>query len=320
MTKMFEIGVAQRGRPHLLADLAELLLFVGYDSITELSHASLRVYVKEMPAAAEDADSEVPVREPSQKELQERELEDCWTQLEYRERVFKAFYPFAVEGDRLIWKEGKDAKREIYLFLLACARLRSFGRKARQAAARAFVELAREAMRSLVGPGFHVRIFDANSDDRKNYYGTDLRQALRQLGKDLAAHAIHEDHIDKKDPAGDAGLDLIAVRCFEDAASGHYAIFGQAACRESEWPAKRFEGHPQAYRAFFSLLNNPESAIFIPICYRLATGEWVDSSSGSGCLVIDRLRLIALLQERLKSATSIFKASCKPVMSQLKAA
>jgi hypothetical protein len=320
-TKNFEIGVAHRARPHLLADLAELLLFVGYDAISDLSHASLRVYLKEMPASAEDADDNHPAaNDPAEKEGTERELEDCWTQLEYREGAFKAFYPFKVDGDRLLWKKKQDPKHQIYLFLLACSRLRSFSKSMRQSAAKAFVEIAREAMRSLAGPSFDVRIFDANSDDRKTYYGTDLRVALRKLGEDFAAHAIHDEHINKKDPAGDAGLDLVAIRRFSDSASGHYTILGQAACRETEWPAKRFEASPQSMRAFFNLLNNPEYIIFIPMCYRRANGEWVDSSSGSGCLVVDRLRLIALLEERMTKANAVFNAKCKALIPQLRVA
>jgi hypothetical protein len=323
MTMTFEIGVSYTARPHLLADLAELLLLVRYDRASELSHASFRTYLKEMAASAEDAedDSFSASTEPKEKDATDRELEDCWAQLEYRMKVFDSFYPFSVSGDRLLWRRGRrSTKQRVYLFLLACARLRSFARSFRQTAASAFVEMAREALRALAGAGAEVRIFDANSDDRRGYYGVDLRVALKTLGKDLAAHAIHNAHIDSISASGDAGLDLVAVHPFNDSASGHHAILGQCASRETEWPAKRFEAHPLALGAYFHILHGPENVVFIPGCFRNATGEWVASAKTTGCLLVDRLRLLRLLDERWNSAQAIFKEKCDALVTQLETA
>lgn len=321
MSMEFNVGVTHRSRPHLLADLAELILVVKYDGTDELSKVRLESLVKEIPSSAEEIDEEESESEAAgqyAEELAECHLEDCWAQLEYRQAVFDDFYPFVVEGDILRWKPGTIAtSSKLYIFLLICARLRSFPRGVRQMAARRFVDVSSEAMRQLVGSGCIVRIFDANSQDRRDHYSTDLRTALNILADQLAAHSVHQATIDGVSSSGDEGLDLVAVRNFADTASGSYAIFGQCAARETEWPDKTLEAHPINFEGFFTLLNKPENAVFIPVCYRKADGKWVDSSKVCGCLLLDRLRILKLIKSEMEKIPGIVASYCDPLLTQI---
>jgi hypothetical protein len=201
----FNLGVLHQTQPHLFADLAELILAVRYDDNDELSQTKLDHLLKEMPHDLDELDEDY---------IPDDTLEDCWTQLEYRHSVFDEFYPFVVKNDQLLWKAGQPTDKQcLYLFLLICSRLRSFENSGgfRQYAAKAFTQICREALQVLSGENAVVRIFDANSDDRRNHYGTDLRLAMKKLAQEMGGCNINESEIAKLSSSGDYGLDLIAV-------------------------------------------------------------------------------------------------------------
>jgi hypothetical protein len=306
----FNLGVLHQTQPHLFADLAELILAVRYDNNDELSQAKLEHLSKEMEHDL-DENGYIP----------NSTLEDCWTQLEYRQSVFAEFYPFVIESDRLLWKAGQLTDKQcLYLFLLVCSRLRSFENNGfRQYAAKAFTQVCREALQVLSGENAVVRIFDANSDDRRNHYSTDLRLAMKKLAQEMGAHCIHETEIDKLSSSGDYGLDLIAVHNFGDGAVGSYNIVGQCGAQETEWPSKTLEAHPIKLMGLFTLLNQPDNLMFIPLSYREATGSWVATHKLSGCLLIDRYRILHLLNKKWHEVYSTFqtKNTYLPLLQQV---
>jgi len=314
----FEIGVSHRSRPHLLADLVELILAVKYDNVSELSQAAFQIILKEMPGADDDNSANDALTDAQAKDNIELALEDCWNHLEYRQAVFGKHYPFHIDGDRLLWRRAKPTLDcQMYLFL----RLRSFTpQRVRGTAASAFVGMCREAMRALATDNANVRIFDANSDDRKSHYGTDLRKALRVLARELAAHQIHEVEIDKASSSGDARLDIIASYGFNDPGAGTFSILAQCAARETEWPSKTLEASPRNLLPYFTLLNNPENLLFIPVCFRTSTGDWVRAADTNGCILIDRVRILELLSQRGNAARTQFKKECSPILETLSAA
>jgi hypothetical protein len=309
----FNLGVSHQTQPHLFADLAELILAVRYDNNDDLSQAKLEHLLKEMPHDLDELDEEY---------IPDDTLEDCWTQLEYRQSVFVEFYPFVVKNDQLLWKAGQRTDKEcLYLFLLVCSRLRSFENSGgfRQYAAKAFTQICREALQVLSGENAVVRIFDANSDDRRNHYGTTLRLAIKKLGEEMGADNFNEAEIAKLKGTGDNGLDLIAIHNFDDGAVGSYNIVGQCGAQETEWPTKTLEAHPVKLRGFFTLLNDPDNLMFIPISYRDATGNWVATNKLAGCLLIDRHRILNLLNKKWYEVCSTFqtKNTYLPLLQQV---
>jgi hypothetical protein len=202
-----------------------------------------------------------------------------------------------MENNRLVWKTNSCSdKQSLYLFLLVCSRLRSFENNGfRQSAAKAFTSICCEALKVLAGRAAVVKVFDANSDDRKNYYGTNLKDAMKKLAQDMGVHYVNDSEINKLSPSGDYGLDLIAVHDFKDGAVGSYTIVGQCGSQETDWTSKTLEAHPIKFKALFTLLNEPDNLMFIPLSYREASGGWV--TTHSGCLLIDRLRIIQLLNK-----------------------
>ncbi|MEI6708025.1 MAG: hypothetical protein WCK96_12930 [Methylococcales bacterium] len=309
----FDLGVLhQKSQPHLFADFAELILAVHYDNNDDLSQAKLEHLWKEMPHDLDELDKDY---------IPDNTLEDCWTQLEYRQSVFAEFYPFVVKNDQLLWKVGQRTDKQcLYLFLLVCSRLRSFENDGfRQYAAKAFTQICREALQVLSGENAVVRIFDANSDDRRNHYGTDLRLAMKKLAQEMGGYNIVETEIAKLSSSGDYGLDLIAVHNFDDGAVGSYNIVGQCGAQETEWLTKTLEAHPIKFKGLFTLLNEPDNLMFIPISYREATGSWVATHKIAGCLLIDRHRILNLLNKKWNEVCSTFqtKNTYLPLLQQV---
>lgn len=309
--KSFSIGELHPNSPHLFADLAELLLLVGYNGRSRLHANDLEALLVENIINADEIDQEeeenqAQTSSAARNSRRDLQIEDVMTHLAYRDLAFGAWYPFNVSGEMLEAGTGLTDTQRIYRLLLACSRLRSFGRSGLpQRWAKAFTRVARVAMAGLAPATANTRIFDANSDDRKHYYGTDLSKALRIMGRDLGVLHINEEECDKAGSSGDGGFDLIANLHFDDGAATAYAILGQCGAQETDWPQKTLEAHSLNCRSYFQIQFEYPSAMLTPICYRTATGEWVNNKSANGILLVDRLRIIHLIGAQQNCATQI---------------
>ncbi|MBJ9241797.1 hypothetical protein I5488_22690 [Citrobacter braakii] len=300
----FDVGVLHPNTPHLFADLAELLTVIDYTGRSALHKNDLDSVRRFGTTSVEEIDDE----ENSQEEIDadaerndrfEEQLEDVWTQLEYRESSLGQKYPFIVAGDEIMLKENLNQQQRIYIFLLCCSRLRSFKsiKGAAQRWAKSFARVSKAAMLSLLPKHGVVRIFDANSDDRQEYYGTNLRNALSVLGKDLGVCSLNMREIAKASTSGDAGFDLIATVEFPDGQTSNYGILGQCGAQETGWPSKTLEAHALNLTTYFQISFQHPSAMFTPVFYREANGEWVNTRATAGVLLLDRLRIMHLLEK-----------------------
>lgn len=291
----FNIGPISKRAPHLLADLLELMLYYSGD-FTEISKSDLES-INNRGECDPDEIGEIAKQSAEAHDSTWKWIEDCFVQLEYRESAFADSYPFVIE-DGVLRRRGKiDNNTCLYLFLLCCSRLRSFSKKIQQYMASHFEVISRDALKMMLPDSGDVKIFGANSEDRKKHYGTNLREALRILAKDLKEDFI-EKNIDEEDTSGDCGLDIVGRITFKDPAPSLIAVFGQCAARETEWPKKTFESHPARFSKWIAFTHDPINMVFIPLCYRQATGQWVKQSPTSRAILIDRLRICDLLKDR----------------------
>lgn len=306
---IFEVGAIHRSTPHLLADLVELYLLCSLED--SISRSDVSELINEGVISSEELD-EIDSQEldpaatgaetHSRLDLQ---LDDLWAQLLFRERNLSDYYPFEIQA-QLLKKRDLDGvpldKARVYKSLLACSRLRSFEQKTRNRWAKLFAKISKEAMKGLLPENATVHIFDANSDDRRSIYGTDLRQALVVLANKLAF--MHDElSINEQPSSGDYGIDLVGFYQFSDGASGEYYILGQCGAQETEWPSKTLESHPASIRGVINMAHDCTNTMFTPVCYRQSSGRWVNSRPTGGTLVIDRTRIMKLIssEERLQS-------------------
>lgn len=302
---IFKVGDIHPSVPHLFADLAELITLINYSGRHDLNKNDLMSFQNQTNISfdeidQEDSEAENEGSDAERNDRQERQIEDVWTQLEHRSAFLGDLYPFVVEGDFIRLKEPLSNIQRIYTFLLACSRLRSFSQAQRgivQEWAKRFAIVSKYTTTALLPEHATVRIFDANSDDRRTYYGTDLRDALVKLGQDLAVAYINEDECSKAGSSGDAGFDIIATVEFEDSLSSNYAILGQCGAQEREWPKKTLEASSIKLRTYFQLYYEATTLMFTPVFYRNSDGEWVSNSPNAGVIVIDRARILQLLEK-----------------------
>ena len=109
---------------------------------------------------------------------------------------------------------------------------------------------------------------------------------------------VHESVEEVSDQnVGDAGIDIIIHRKWEDPARGIPCYFGQCTAQQETWPSKKFEASALNLERYFSFFHKPGNILFIPLCYRGVDGKWL-SSVGHQTILVDRKRLIELIEAR----------------------
>lgn len=300
--KTFEIGELHPNTPHLFADLVELLLFINYNGRSKLHSNDIEYLLINKTLSPDEVDDEEEAEmhagsSAAKLARRDTQIEDIMTQLGYRAKAFGDWYPFTVSKDAIQISTPLTNRHRIYRLFGACSRLRSFGRAGGipQRWAKSFTRISKMAFQGLAPASAISRIFDANSDDRVSYYGTDLRLALPILGKDLAVMGINAKECSAVDPAGDGGFDLVANLNFDDGASVNFSVLGQCGAQETEWPQKTLEAHSYKLRHFFQSQFDYPSVMMTPLCYRNSDGSWVDSGATNAIVLVDRGRMLHLL-------------------------
>ena len=306
----FEIGEVYFDTPYLFADLAELLLITGHFG-HQLHENNLSSLLRTGLPSVDELDvieifEDNPTLSTAQRKdvLRER-FEDVFCHLEYRQKEFGSFYPFTVVDKQLLRKERVTSIQQLYIFLLACSRLRSFPASGgiRQKWARFFTKLSKVALQGLLSShsGTDIRIFDSHSEDRKNYYGQKATKALEKLGQDMGVFRVTENLPDDPRNTGDSGIDLVGIVNFQDGVTSNYVILGQCAAQEQNWPQKRLESHPISLKHLFHQQVAHSNVVFIPVCYRQSSGKWFDIKHANDILLLDRLRILRLINWQNKA-------------------
>lgn len=302
--KMFsEVGELHKTAPHLLADLAELIVLFQFEQFEQLSQSSFESFIQTGVVSIEEVGSVASDGLASSAEISEMAasyIDDLWSHLRYRQKIFSDTYPFELNDGLLIVKPTLDKKNLIYIFLLICSRLRSFNNTNgfRQLMASLFTKFSAEVMRGILPDTGVVKIYDWGSQDRKTYFGTKNRDGLFKLAEFIGAEPI-DNNISQESDSGDSEIDLVGVISFsQDTAKGYFVLIGQCASQEANWPSKTFEAHPKKLSALFHTPCDPLNVFFAPIFYRDLRGEWIQTRKVCGPVFIDRKRAI---QQLIKS-------------------
>lgn len=286
---------------YILADQLEWLLV--FDGRGEVSKGDVGLESSILEGLdAEDLDGDaldaVSGRDGTRRK-RERQIDDCFDHLEYRERVFGKSALFTVRDDvlRLKGKVSSDSYLT-YLFLLACTRS-EYSKKL----SAGFSALCKVALQRLLGPRAVVYNIDVGSEDRQ-LIGTDTREMARRLAKPLGA-LVSELMLADLQGTGDGGGDIVAAYDFSDGAPGHFTLLGQCAATASEvyWKDKLHQ--PRRLAKVFQWTVEPVLTGFIPVMYRTASGDWVSKVDVADSVMFDRLRIIQALdlgQHRLPKA------------------
>ncbi|MCP4348397.1 MAG: hypothetical protein GY795_23160 [Desulfobacterales bacterium] len=287
---------------YLMADYVELLCLGSLDSEISMNDAGTAVYHEpEYETARELEIEEKPDKGKYVGELKDRYLSktaDWFEQLGYRQIAFKEYYPFFLNEDRLCCRFDFTKKQLVYIFLLICSNLRIFSRKSRNPLANDFELISAKVLESYL-PNFTVHHF-GKSQATRDMYPNKLGDAIRQLANNLMERNICDPEGFNSKNTGDGGLDLVAWRRFtylDDHAPGSLICLGQCACSADDWENKQFESHHIYWRNRINFMHRPANFIFVPICFRDSNGNWFDKDKIHDSILIDRLRICALLSD-----------------------
>lgn len=298
----FKIGRVAYTRPYLLADTAELALLYG--SFDQISEGDLLSIIKQSPKSAGEL---MPLSDPDidgdgeddrldgaeQTDQQQKYIEECFRQIEFRISAFGDAYPFELKQNILYAKNDHSAYQTLYIFLLCCARTRSFSKRSMNRLADEFEKVCGRALAKMLPDNASVYLFGPNARRAGGIFSTNLIQAIptlaRLMGTDLGRNWQRN-----LNPQGDGKIDLIGIVPFDTFSHGYHVIIGQCAAMEDEsnWQKKRLEALALSRRGLFAPLVDPQAALFFPACFRGPDGQWVDLDDVSGVIPIDRLRLV----------------------------
>lgn len=300
---MFEIGRVSHTKPHLLADTVELaLLFGDYVEISEADIFSImsqspRVDSELLDLSEEDLDDDGYDDSLSEAEISGRQqgyIEDCLAQIEYRVSVFGDYYPFEIDRRLIKIKNEVLDQHYLYISLLVCSRCRSFTAKGmKQRISDLFETVSYECLSRILSPLFKVYMFGPNTEHRKNYFGTNLRDAIPILVSELGMELL-ANWEENYSASGDSGIDLVGVCSFDENSPGNSVVIAQCAAQENErdWKRKRSEADIKYLSGSIHSICEPQAILFIPACFRNADGSWRNANDVSGILTIDRVRIV----------------------------
>ena len=304
-------GLINDYAPHLVADLCEIIC---YFENREVSRSDIETFLSEK--GGDGLLTDLMLGDLDSAEVHEKFQalsEEAFRHLTYRAKAFSAYYPFLTEGDVLVPLTEATEPHKIYAALLAFSRLKMFSRADRSRFAADFEVLCLEASLGFAGT-WKVAHFGAGGRDRSTF-GNKLNEALTNLSEILREIPIVQEIEKISDHnTGDAGIDIIIYKEWDDPARAVPSYFAQCAAQQENWPVKKFEASALNLEKYFSFFHKPGTILFIPLCFRGVDGKWLDSD-GHQTILVDRKRLLDLIEARISGGDDeerVFEQIPKP--------
>ncbi|MCI4626823.1 MAG: hypothetical protein L3V56_12810 [Candidatus Magnetoovum sp. WYHC-5] len=271
-------------KEYIIADYIELVCLYSEDSQILKEEANNAIYKRSTVKTTKEVKS---YKDNEKKALQ---INECFTHLKYREKVFDKFYPFEIKDEQVVSvKKDLTELHKLYIFLLVCSSLSSLDRKETQNSFTSVFEcISTDAINKYL-PEFTVVRF---GDSRKSFYDA-IQDLAKQLDEDPR---IESDY----NVGNDGGLDIAAWKLLEQGTDkekrGKLICFAQCTCT-TQWQKKKGEPDIDRWRHYIDFLCEPVKFMFIPYCYRKSNGKWFDKPMVAGTILIDRLRICTLLHK-----------------------
>ena len=289
-----DYGLINDRAPHLVADLCEIIC---YFENREVSRGDIETFLSENGGEGLLTDLQLDNLDSAAANEKFQALsEEVFRHLTYRAKAFASYYPFLTEGDILVPLSAATQHHKIYAALLAFSRLKMFSRADRSGFAADFEVLCLEASLGFAGT-WKVIHFGTGGSDRAAL-GHRLKDALIALAGNLRETPLAEIEKLSDNNCGDAGIDIILYKEWNDPAPGIPSYFAQCAAQQDTWPTKKFEANALNLEKYLSFFHKPGTILFIPLCFRGVDGKWVDSS-GHQTILVDRKRLLELIDARI---------------------
>jgi hypothetical protein len=217
------------------------------------------------------------------------ELGMLFSEIARRRGLAEELYPFEVDDDGVEIRRRDGVDPTVYDFLLMISLERApFRREDRYGEMNpAFDLLAREALRSYLGPGATaVRFSWPTSDGRPELFP----EAVTWLADELNLPELSKKrNPDKKD----GGLDVAAWRPFRDARPGFAVVLAQVTC-EMTYEGKAARIPINQWKGWIEFGSTPSTALVVPFAIPGADDRW-ETLRNADQIVLERVRLCELL-------------------------
>jgi hypothetical protein len=290
---------------HLWADIFELICLNTSDHVIGTGDIEdrVRLYIEDDNidvSEYEDIFGILPDEKKKYlKDILERFSADIYAILENRRERYGADYPFIFNGNLFERKEQLSNNNMLYVYLLFSSHLRYF-QEYQSIFTSEFESFSLECLKEYFGEKLEVYVFGKNSlqtDERfkgnKFTKFSKLADWWRQKAKFISTDFPAQD-------TGDEGIDLVGAIMFNDLNPGNLLITGQCKCQPN-WYDYRFSSSPGTLRGLLDLSIDNVNFSFAPICFRNESGTWKQEHKASGVILIDRNRIVYLMNPRLNS-------------------
>lgn len=291
---------------HYLADYFELLCIVNIDKSLTKSDLSDRIRDNNNTQNKKSNDLKI-----------EELVEKCFRYFKFRSKFYGNDYPFEFNNDYIeIDINHLTDNQKLYIYLLISTHLEYFSSQI-STLTREFESICVEASKRLMPNQARVFHFGTAMKGEDEIFSGNLFSRLNTLAELLGATLkINEDELPPTD-TGDGGLDIVGYVPFADSETNKIIYVGQCKCGPS-WK-DGLDAFGKIDR-LMHLTNDPNNLYFIPECFRTSSGEWHQRYLTSTKILIDRKRLLELLNGNVQcfSSTESYKYINRFIMEEEK--
>ncbi len=223
------------------------------------------------------------------------DLSDWFKVLQVRQASYKESYPFIVSGDEIKKKDSVTGCQMLYIYLILCSNLYLFDKSTISKLTSSFEIVCYNAFREILPHSAISHVFGSNPLNKTGRYNNSLSlwQRINLLCADI--NEVLNPHISEtnypKKNKGDGGLDLVGWIPTGDSLPSTHIFLGQCACTEN-WVSKQHASSYSEWKARIIFTNQTSNTIFIPFCFRTASGLWHNAGDIKNTFLVDRKRLL----------------------------
>ncbi len=232
-----------------------------------------------------------------------------------RKSIDSTYYPFTIDNRYSIQLSGTlTDKNKVYIILLICSLIRIIKRDGGHAyrITHHFESLCKHPFELLSPAAAKKEFFGAGGyeSERPQPATQTFYNKVRDLANNLRLH-LHPNFTPQNagvNNVGDGGLDWVAWMPFADNLDSIPTFFAQCACG-NDWDDKLFDANKAKWNQF--ILFNYEYKLyhFIPKSFRDLNNRWLNPTKIHSAILIDRFRLIELLEKSGKESEIVAKFS-----------
>ncbi len=286
-------------KSHYFCDYIELIALVNNGDIVSTSDIYDRFY----------DDEKIKIKSNTDLGNETSEIIDNWeiiisdwfSILAIRERIFKEFYPFSINGENTISsKSNLTNNHKLYIFLLLNSNQKYINQK-KNLLTSDFEEFSLMALKNYLPANALSYRFGKSMLNYDRYRGK-LASKIDLLSQDLKYKTQYEDDYFDNNDNGDGGLDLVSWNPFnnDENQNNMQVILSQCATGK-EWFKKQYETDKFTSN-FINFKTKVNSAIFIPYDGRRLDRKFTEQKEIlNDVWVFDRIRILNLLNCNIKN-------------------